>query len=86
MSPARLRSLRPNKGAPSGEAIGVGEYRVGWLDPAAGTGSYPRKTDPNRDARDVYNRIVEPKLLQWLISAAGVDEERVRQARGASDS
>ncbi len=53
---------------------------LGWLDPTVGTGTYPRRTGTSRDARDVYNRIVEPKLLVWLISAAGVQSELVQSA------
>jgi hypothetical protein len=45
---------------------------LGWLRPAARTGTYPRTDRPDRDARDVYNRIVEPKLLLWLATAAEV--------------
>lgn len=56
------------------------DHWLGWLDPTAGTGTYPRQAGASRDARDVYNRIVEPKLLIWLISAAAVDPERVRLA------
>lgn len=48
------------------------DHWLGWLDPTAGTGTYPRKTGKDRDARYVYNHIVEPKMLLWLISAAGV--------------
>lgn len=54
---------------------------LGWLDPSAGTGTYPRSAAPGRDAKYVYNHIVEPKLLLWLISAAGVDAELVQVAR-----
>lgn len=45
---------------------------LGWLNPAAATGTYPRTGGPDRLARDVYNRIVEPKLLLWLAEAAEV--------------
>jgi hypothetical protein len=50
---------------------------LGWLRPESGTGSYPRSTSKHRDAHDVYNRIVEPKLLMWLISAAGIPNDIV---------
>lgn len=56
------------------------DHWLGWLDPTAGTGTYPRQPGKNRDARDIYNRIVEPKLLIWLISAAGVKSELVQLA------
>lgn len=54
---------------------------LGWLDPSAGTGTYPRSAAPGRDAKYVYNHIVEPKLLLWLIAAAGVDARTVEFAR-----
>ena len=53
---------------------------LGWLNPAAGTGSYPRAENGKRDARDVYNRIVEPKLLLWLVTAAEVSPQLIRAA------
>ena len=48
------------------------DHWLGWLNPTTGTGTYARTGGPNRDARDVYNRIVEPKLLFWLAEAADV--------------
>jgi hypothetical protein len=45
---------------------------LGWLNPSAGTGTYRRSGGKDRTARDVYNRIVEPKLLLWLVETAGV--------------
>jgi hypothetical protein len=38
----------------------------------------------NRDARYAYNHIVEPKMLLWLIPAAGVKPALVRAARAAA--
>ena len=61
------------------------DHWLGWLDPTAGTGTYPRKTSKDRDARDVYNRIVEPRMLLWLISAAGVRPELLQAARQAAE-
>ena len=37
-----------------------------------------------RGARNVYNRIVEPKMLLWLIAAAGVKRELVESAQAAA--
>ena len=59
---------------------------LGWLDPSAGTGTYPRSDGPNRDAKYVYNHIVEPKLLLWLISAAGVSPRTILAAHKAAAS
>ena len=50
---------------------------LGWLDLAAGTGSYPRSAGAGRDAKYVYNHIIEPKLLLWLVTSAGVNAELV---------
>jgi hypothetical protein len=37
-----------------------------------GPGAYGRIAGKQRDARFAYNHIVEPKMLLWLIKAAGV--------------
>lgn len=57
---------------------------LGWLDPAAKTGTYQRTSGNARGAQNVYNRIVEPKMLLWLISASGVRKELVDSARAAA--
>jgi hypothetical protein len=59
---------------------------LGWLAPSAGTGSYPRSEAPNRNAKYVYNHIVEPKLLLWLIAASGIDAATVAAAQKAAAS
>lgn len=59
---------------------------VGWLNPAAGTGSYARASGDARGARNVYNRIVEPKMLLWLIEASGVQKELFASAEAAAAS
>ncbi len=61
------------------------DHWLGWLNPAAGTGSYPRRTGANVAAKTVYNRIGEPKMLWWLASAAGVDQTLLDQAQGRVD-
>lgn len=61
------------------------DHWLGWLNPAAGTGTYPRAGGSDRDACDVYNRIVEPKLLLWLAEAAEVNPDlRVAATADAS--
>lgn len=55
------------------------EHWLGWLGVTAGTGSYERRTPAGRGAQYVYNHIVEPKMLLWLIAASGVDSELVRR-------
>jgi len=62
------------------------DHWLGWLDPNSGTGTYPRSDAPNRDAKYVYNHIVEPKLLLWLISAANVESDLVQAAIHAAES
>ena len=57
---------------------------LGWLKPESGTGTYPRKSGPGRDARYVYNHIMEPKMLLWLIVAAGIRQELILAAEKAA--
>lgn len=61
------------------------DHWLGWLDPNSGTGTYPRRSAPSRDARYVYNHIIEPKLLFWLISASGVEPELLKAAKQAAE-
>lgn len=60
------------------------DHWLGWLNPTAGTGSYPRANKQGLDACGVYKRIVKPKLLLWLASAAGVQEDLVAAAKRAA--
>lgn len=48
------------------------EHWLGWLREYDGPGAYGRIAGKQRDARFAYNHIVEPKMLLWLIEAAGV--------------
>ncbi|MDP3324687.1 MAG: hypothetical protein Q8S71_14230 [Hydrogenophaga sp.] len=61
------------------------EHWLGWLNPAERTGTYPRREGIGHDARYVYNHIVEPKMLLWLIAVAGVTPDLVNAARAAAD-
>ena len=54
---------------------------LGWLDSKSTSGTYQRKDSPGRDAKFVYNHIMEPKMLLWLISASGVNTELVKSAQ-----
>jgi len=54
---------------------------LGWLDSKSTTGTYQRKDAPERDSKYVYNHIMEPKMLLWLISASGVQPELVERAK-----
>ena len=83
------------KRLPSDRAVAAGQQRynnyktqkthwLGWLGATPGSGTYERKTPRNRGARYVYNHIVEPKMLLWLIMAAGVKPALRRAAEQAS--
>ena len=86
---ARIRAL------PSDSPVKVGTrgynryttqraHWLGWLGDTPGTGSFVRTTPPNRGARYVYNHIGEPLMLLWLIEAAGIDPDVVREAQRAA--
>lgn len=57
------------------------EHWIGWLEEYDGPGAYDRKATSPTDAKRVYNRIVEYRMLLWLAEAAGVDPSKVREAR-----
>lgn len=86
-----IRALPPDELVPKGTQ-GYNQYQtqkdhwLGWLNPSAGTGTYPRSTGDGAPASKVYNRIAEPKMLLWLASAAGVAPELVAQASAAADA
>lgn len=61
------------------------DHWLGWLNPAAGTGTYSRSGGPDRDARDVYNRIAEPKLLLWLAESAEVSSSLIMAAKADAE-
>lgn len=58
---------------------------LGWLDPSGSTGTYPRRTGNGKGIREIYNRIVEPKMLLWLIRAAGVKTDLTEAAASAAE-
>lgn len=60
------------------------DHWLGWLGATPGSGTYERKTPAGRGARYVYNHIVEPRMLLWLIEAAGVDRAKVEAASQAA--
>ena len=60
------------------------EHWLGWLREYDGPGAYGRTSGKQRDARFAYNHIVEPKMLLWLIEAAGLNPELVDGAKRAS--
>jgi hypothetical protein len=60
------------------------EHWLGWLREYDGPGAYNRKDKTERNARLVYNRIVEYRMLLWLLKAAGVQPKLVKDAQAAS--
>jgi hypothetical protein len=60
------------------------EHWIGWLSGYDGPGAYGRQTGIARDARFVYNHIVEPAMLLYLAEAAGISRRRIEAAREAS--
>jgi|GEM_PF-3499211 len=85
-----VRRLPPDEPV-EGRRPGYNKYQtqkdhwLGWLETKENTGTYLRKTAPGRDARWVYNHIVEPKMLLWLIRASGVRPELVQAAARAAE-
>jgi hypothetical protein len=81
----KIKLLPSDEAVPSGTP-GYNNYStqkdhwLGWLDLKSGTGTYARKDERNRDARFVYNHIMEPKMLVWLTKAAGVEKELIVRA------
>jgi hypothetical protein len=57
------------------------QHWVGWLFDYNGPGYYGRKTIAGRDAKFVYNHIVQPEMLVYLADAAGVSRAKVTAAR-----
>ncbi len=62
------------------------QHWLGWLDEYRTPGAYGRQPNPKHDARFVYNHIVEPLMLSWLIQAAGVDSSLVAAARESASN
>jgi hypothetical protein len=60
------------------------EHWLRWLREYHGPGAYGRLTSKRRDGRFAYNHAVNPKMLLWLIEAAGVPRKSVTAARRAS--
>lgn len=57
------------------------QHWIGWLGEYHTAGAYGRQVGDKRDARYAYNHIVEPKMLLWLIEAAGLPAATVRKAK-----
>lgn len=60
------------------------EHWLVWLSEYHGPGAYGRTGKAKRDAAYAYNHIVEPKMLLWIIEAAGVQESLLESAGKAA--
>ena len=85
-----IKKLPADKEVPSGTQ-GYSRYHsqkahwLGWLSKKPGV-KYYRQDAPNRGAKFVYNHIMEPKMLLWLITASGVDNKLIANAQKDSDN
>ncbi len=61
------------------------EHWLGWLGDYDSPGAYGRDASRRRDARFAYNHIVEWRMLEWLIRAAGADGATVKAVQTASE-
>jgi hypothetical protein len=59
------------------------QHWLGWLRGYDGPGAYGRKNWTNRDAKFVYNHVVCPGLLIYLIVAAKLKPEVIEAAKQA---
>ena len=81
-----IERLPAEKEVPFGTR-GYNRYRtqkahwLGWLDSKSTTGTYQRQDVPGRSAKYVYNHIMEPKMLLWLISALDFQTGLVERAK-----
>lgn len=57
------------------------EHWIGWLFEYNSPGAYGRKTTAGRDAKFVYNHVVQPEMLVYLAWASGVSRAKVAAAR-----
>lgn len=62
------------------------EHWLGWLKEYDGPGYYNRIPGRDRTAEYAYNHIVEPKMLLYLIHAAGADAGVIAAATHAAKS
>ena len=85
-----IKKLPVDKEVPSGTQ-GYSRYHsqkahwLGWLSKKPGA-KYYRQDAPNRGAKFVYNHIMEPKMLLWLITASGIDNKLIANAQKDSDN
>ena len=56
------------------------EHWSGWLEEYDGPGAYGRQNKHKRNARFVYNHVVCPGLLLYLIRAIPLDDELIKDS------
>jgi len=61
------------------------EHWLGWLNEYKSPGAYNRIGGQNQDAEFAYNHIVEYRMLLWIVEAAGVEANLVKQAKAVID-
>ena len=62
------------------------EQWLGWLGEYDTPGYYRRKAGMTQDARFAYNQLINPGMLLWLATAAGVPARFARDAKRAADA
>lgn len=62
------------------------EHWLGWVAGYRGPGAYSRKNWKNRDAKFVYNHIVCPDMLIYLIRAIPLPTETITAAEAAYET
>lgn len=83
---AAIRKLAADKPVhnPKKRYLTQHEHWIGWLSEYGGPGAYGRDATVKRDAKFAYNHIVEPEMLLYLATAAGVDPLQLAAARKAA--
>jgi len=61
------------------------QHWLGWLSEYDGPGYYGRKNS-RRSADFVYNHIVCPPMVLWLVEASGIPKAKVAEAKQAAMS
>lgn len=64
-----VKTIRATQKPPFPTYSGQREHWLGWLEEQSGAGHYGRKR-LNKTAREVYERVVNPMLLVYLVEAA----------------
>ncbi len=60
------------------------EHWLGWLSEYDGPGYYGRQSSDGKDAKYVYNHIMNPAMLLWFCEASGAPADKVKAAKDAA--